>query len=503
MPPLFDAEPEAPTAAEQKAIDAEFPEYRSRMNTQMARINELEPRSLPSLAKQTGDISTKLKESAEWLKKQERNAKKNREWFDEQSHWANPAPPTTENANPAPYSAENAEVEDMIKDIGLYHVKDSDFEQIMAKRQTNATTSPLNKRPSAELQTQQPSPRNTHRSSRGPAPQRSLAEDWQDQPDDSFVPAMPSRRAGVGAQLGEPFKPSRPSGEASGNSPSSRSDQGAGELPLGPDESILSARPDISLPPRKQNQAQLRKEAEARAERQYWGDESPVAEQSTVPTRVEPRRSRRLSSPSAQRTTPGRVAKKRPLPILMKSKASQLEQTVNQAQSRDMPEVSGEPPNLGDDVPPAEDQPAEASGKGKKSKTDRGITPYERHVAIKDQLNNNHTQPINRLPSAVADAINAAIDDLFDDYEPRAGLVTDPDNNKTYVDSNVCVWQHIISKAKAQPARRVEAGCKTCAKNGRPCTLLQRQGSGKVIMVTYPRHDMQASRQPTDVKYWF
>jgi hypothetical protein len=41
---------------------------------------------------------------------------------------------------------------------------------------------------------------------------------------------------------------------------------------------------------------------------------------------------------------------------------------------------------------------------------DRGITPYERHVVIKDQLNNNHTQPIDRLPAAVADAINAAID---------------------------------------------------------------------------------------------
>jgi hypothetical protein len=35
---------------------------------------------------------------------------------------------------------------------------------------------------------------------------------------------------------------------------------------------------------------------------------------------------------------------------------------------------------------------------------DRGITPYERHVVIEDQLNNNHTQPIDCLPAAVADA---------------------------------------------------------------------------------------------------
>jgi hypothetical protein len=101
-------------------------------------------------------------------------------------------------------------------------------------------------------------------------------------------------------------------------------------------------------------------------------------------------------------------------------------------------------------------------GKGKKSKKDRAVTQFERYVVIADQLKNSQPQPIDRLPAAVADAINAAIYGLFDQYEQRAGLVTDPDNSKSYVNSNVCVWQHIISKAKAQPARKVEAGCKTC-----------------------------------------
>jgi hypothetical protein len=162
---------------------------------------------------------------------------------------------------------------------------------------------------------------------------------------------------------------------------------------------------------------------------------------------------------------------------------------------------------VGDDDPPVEDHPdtAETPSKGRKSKKDRGITQYERYVAIKDQLENKQIQPINRLPAAVAGAINAAMDQLFEEYEYRAGQVTDPDNSKSYVDSNVCVWQHIISKAKAQPTRPFDAGCKTCGKNGRPCALLQRKdGSGEVILVTYPCHEQYAPQNAkvTDVVYW-
>jgi hypothetical protein len=427
MFPLFDAEPEAPTAAEQKAIDAEFPEYRSRMNTQTARINELEPRSLPSLAKHTGDISTGLKKSAEWLKERERNAKKDREWFDEQPHWANPAPLTTENDNPAPSSEENAEVEDMAKDIDLYHVRD--LEQIMAKRQTNATTSPLNKRPSAGLQTQQPSPRNTRRSSRGPAPQRSLAEDWQDQPGDSFVPAIPSRQAGVGAQLGEPFKPSRPSGEASGNSPSSRTDQGAGELPP--------------------------------------------------------------SSPSAHRTTSGRVTKKRPLPILTKSKAAQLEQALR----------GSSPPR--DSFPPLPTKSAPVARKPKRGrpKQEQIFTVYERHVLVNDEI-----VPISTLPDEVCDALNDSLDALFNDNFAVACRITKPVNYITYVNSGVCIGQHIFGKGKGKPKRvgDLARGCAACGRTKRPCVQLQREGEDEVRLVFYPRHENDTPEEAasTDMEYW-
>jgi hypothetical protein len=488
MPPLFDAEPEAPTAAEKEAINAEFPGHQMQMKMQIGEMEKIEPEPLPSPLDDPDNLTLNLKTSAKWLKRQDRRTKKNKGWLDERSHWT----------DPVPFSAENAEVEDMIKDIHLYHVQDdSDLERIEATWKRKATATPPNKRPSEEPHVQQPSPHDTQRLGRGPAPQRNLIKEWQDGPDS----ATPSRQAGVGAQLGEPFTPSRPSGD----SPSSQSDQGADGPLFGPDDSPprpegSPLRQDITSPSRKdgtnarQSQAELRRQAEARAERQYWGDESPVAEQSTTSTRAEPRRSRRLSSQSSQRTPPGRVAKKRPLVIHMRSKASQLEQAISQAADQAANQSANQ----------SADQSADQiQQSGKKSVIGRSITPYDRYVVIKDQLGNRQTEPIDRLPAPVADAINAAINDLFDDYEPRAGLVTDPDNNKTYVDSNVCVWQHIISKAKAQPARRVEAGCKTCAKNSRPCTLLQRQGSGKVIMVTYPRHDMQASHQPTDIRHWF
>jgi hypothetical protein len=53
---------------------------------------------------------------------------------------------------------------------------------------------------------------------------------------------------------------------------------------------------------------------------------------------------------------------------------------------------------------------------------DQGITRYERHVVVEDQLNNNQVQSIDRLPAAVADALNAAMDQ----HEHRASLATDP-----------------------------------------------------------------------------
>jgi hypothetical protein len=194
------------------------------------------------------------------------------------------------------------------------------------------------------------------------------------------------------------------------------------------------------------------------------------------------------------------------LRLLLRNSREDLESLPQASDAQDIPEGDSgnldESLNLADDGP-ADDQPA--SGKSRRPKVDRGVTQFERYVVIEDQLKNQRVEPIDHLPAAVASAINTAIDQLFDQYEERASRVTDPDNSKGYVDSNVCVWQHIISKAKAKPTRGFGAGCTTCGKSGRPCTLLQRRkDSEEVVLVTYPRHEKHAPQDAkvTDIAYW-
>jgi hypothetical protein len=520
----------------QEAVFAQFPEHRIWMALQMAEIERLVPEPSPSLVNEA-ELSRQLEDSAKWLKRQERRTKKNKEWLEERSHWA----------EPAPLDPENAEVRDIIENLHLYHVQDdSDIERIKEKlarhdARKNTTSTP-NKRPSVEPQVQQPSPRDIQRSSRGRAPQRDLAEEWRGAPpDQSSTLALRSSPAGVGAQLGPPFTPTRPSGQASGNTLSFRSSQAADASTPRPDQASGGARSDASFPfqpssgrsdqpflpslrlesrsdmsfPSRQDstRAWQRRQAEwdlNQAERKYWGDDQSPAgpEQNATPTGEDTRRSRRLSSPGSRRTAgygdtpPARSIKKRGSGLILRLRNvredPQLEQPVDQTQFLNLP----------DDDPDTAEAPGggkEPKGKGRRSKANRGITQFERYVIIEDQLKNQRVEPIDNLPAEVTSALNTAIDELFDQYEERAGLVTDPDNSKSYVDSNVCVWQHIISKAKAQPTRKFEAGCTTCGKNGRPCTLLQRrQGSGEVILVTYPRHEKHAPQnaKATEIAYW-
>jgi hypothetical protein len=114
--------------------------------------------------------------------------------------------------------------------------------------------------------------------------------------------------------------------------------------------------------------------------------------------------------------------------------------------------------------------------------------------------------PINTLPSEVSKALNDSLDTLFNDNFDVACRITKPGNYITYINSGLCIGQHMFSKGKAKPKQDgdLARGCSTCANTKRPCVRLQQEGEDEVRLVFYPRHEGRVPEEAasTDLEYW-
>jgi hypothetical protein len=179
-----------------------------------------------------------------------------------------------------------------------------------------------------------------------------------------------------------------------------------------------------------------------------------------------------------------------------------MDDTADAPENPENPENPEDPENPKNPKNPRNPKnPKNPKGRGRPAK-DRPDVDYPRFLAIPGQP----IASINTLPQEVADALNTSLDNMLDENQTASRRVTDPDNAAKYVNSDLCVGQHIFAKGKGKPKTPdvADSGCAACARNNRPCVELRRaQDSEEVVFVFYPQHkDYTDVEDITDSEYW-
>lgn len=149
---------------------------------------------------------------------------------------------------------------------------------------------------------------------------------------------------------------------------------------------------------------------------------------------------------------------------------------------------------------------APAKKRKRPGKADRTIPFFERFVFLPEDDDGGRLEHISELPEKTALRLEASLDQLFQLDSERAWTVTRPVNSKTYLDSQVCIGVHLLSRDKTKLAPPM-VSCPTCTgfAGVRPCVRLETDPEdSKTILVFYPRSSDRRSSEATwtEPRFW-
>ncbi|KAH6633400.1 hypothetical protein C7974DRAFT_170651 [Boeremia exigua] len=133
------------------------------------------------------------------------------------------------------------------------------------------------------------------------------------------------------------------------------------------------------------------------------------------------------------------------------------------------------------------------------------IPHFESFIFLPEGDTDGRREPISKLPEATAACLQASLETLFQLDHQRACTVTRPENSGTYVNSQICLGIHILSRDRSKFAP-LTTSCSTCNRfpDKRPCVRLEIDpATSETVLVFYPRpSDHQFSAVWTEPGFW-